>query len=320
MPVQSAGLVGDVWTLSLGTMGHMRMDIWGRLFRRRREAEAAFYRSLGAAEERVKTPISMREAAEKGAKIRAELEHIISQVEAKIGAPAYVLEGDEQELMVSGQLEEAISRHHDAARLRPAFSAMFATRESKRTLVDSWNSGVDEFLGKANSRDILKDKATIFAIYIINQYDIPCLILTPNVKPSELDDVTVAELKQEAAWSWLRIIDQLSYRFLSQYRDLFVDYLEEKLAYTLALQGCSVSAVLLHARERTIEYASVRDWILDPPHEDRGLLWLMGRYAIAALGAVPTEAAIRAHVELFLKALDQAQPRSLLTGLAHSSS
>lgn len=296
------------------------MDIWGRLFRKRREAEAAFYKSLGAAEERVRTPMSMRKAAEKGAKIRADLEHIISGVEAKIGAPAYVLEGDEQELMISEQLEEAISQHHDAARLRPAFSAMFATRESKRTFVDGWETGVDELLGKANNRDLLKDKATVLATYVINHYDLPCLALAPKVKFSELDRVTVAELKQEAAWSWYRILDQLSYKYLGQDRDLFVDYLEEKLAYVLVLQGCSVSAVLQHARERTIEYASVRDWILDAPHEDRGLLWLMGRYAIAALGAVPTEAAIRAHVELFLEALDQARLRSLLTGLAPSSS
>ncbi len=49
------------------------MDIWGRLFKKRRAAEAAFYRAVGAAEERVRTPQGPQKSAEAGAALRAEV-------------------------------------------------------------------------------------------------------------------------------------------------------------------------------------------------------------------------------------------------------
>ncbi len=72
--------------------------------------------------------------------------------------------------------------------------------------------------------------------------------------------------------------------------------------------------ILDRAHERGEEYAKFREWVVDPPHEDKGLLWIMARYALAALAVTPSEAAIRAHIELFLEALGVASVRELLTG------
>jgi hypothetical protein len=290
------------------------MDIWGRLFRRRRAAEAAFHRAIGAAEERVLTPIGPRKSAERGAKIRTELLAIVEEVEAKSGSHAFVFAADEQQLMTSQALEDAITGHPTGDLLRPAFSLMFTTGQSKRSLLEHWGAAVDGYVGEPNTRDRLREKAALVASYVLHHYDLPCLALSPDRHASELEDETEEELKLEAASAWYRIVDELAYRHMGENRDLFCDYLQDQIAHDLALQGCSVASILDRANERGEEYARVRDWLHEPPHEDRALLWITARYAIAALGQVPTPDAIRTHIGLLLEALEAARLRDLLSG------
>ena len=292
------------------------MDIWGRLFKKRRAAEAAFHRALGAAEERVRTPKGPRRSAEDGAAVRDEVIAVIDEVEAATGqyAFAFALEhaaGTEQVMMVSSAFTEALDAHPRGELLRSAFATMFTTAQSKASLLEHWVEGVARYIGQENTRDILHEKAALISAFILHHYDIPCEAVAYR---SPIDDDTECELKLEAAAGWYRIIDDLSYRFIRPDRDLFCDYLQDALAHNLALQGCSVVSILDRAQERGEEYARLREWVLEPPQESRGILWVMARYALAALAVEPTEAAIRAHIELFLEALETARVGELLTG------
>ena len=295
------------------------MDIWGRLFKKRRATEAAFHRAVGAAEERVWTPKGPRKSAEGAAQIRAELLAIIDQVEAATGQYAFAFAGEDQGFMTSEAFEAAIREHHAAELLRSAFSVMFTTPQTKASLLEHWSEAVDGFAGKFNTRDLLAGKAALLATFVLHHHDIPCLAVDPTVSATTLEDGTEQELKLEAAAAWYRIIDELAYRFIRDDRELFCDYLQDRLAHGLAIQGAGVVSILDRAQERGEEYSQFREWVIDPPHEDKGLLWIMARYAIAALAVAPSEAAIRAHVELFLEALGTARIRELLTGKRDSN-
>ena len=292
------------------------MDIWGRLFKKRRAAEAAFYRAVGAAEERVRTPQGPRKSAEAGAELRAEVIDVIDEVEARTGSYAFVfglehIGGTEQVLMVSSAFTEALDAHPRGELLQPAFELMLTTAQRKSSLLEHWAEGVGRYIGGENTRDALHEKAALIASFILYHYDIPCEAAAYR---SPVDDDTECELKLEAAAGWSRIVDELAYRFIRPDRELLSDYLQDALAHHLALQGCTVAAILDRAHERGEEYARFREWVVDPPHEDKGLLWIMARYALAALAVTPSEAAIRAHIELFLEALGVASVRELLTG------
>ena len=296
------------------------MDIWERLFKKRRAADAAFHPFVGAVEERVRTPKGPRKSAEGGAQIRAELWAIIEGVEAKTGRHAFGFAGEDQVIMTSEALEVAIGANHESKLLRSGFSCMFMTPQTKASLLDYWSSAVDGFEGKPNTRHLLREKAALLATFVLHHYDIPCLAADPAISPTALEDDTINQLKLEAAAAWYRIIDELAYRFIRSDRDLFCDYLQDSLANLLALQGSSVVSILDHSYERSEEYGRFRDWVLDPPHEDEALLWITARYALGALSLAPSEAAIRAHVELFLEALAKARVRELLTGRQESDS
>jgi len=188
------------------------MDIWGRLFKKRRAAEAAFHRALGAAEERVRTPKGPRRSAEDGAAVRDEVIAVIDEVEAATGqyAFAFALEhaaGTEQVMMVSSAFTEALDAHPRGELLRSAFATMFTTAQSKASLLEHWVEGVARYIGQENTRDILHEKAALISAFILHHYDIPCEAVAYR---SPIDDDTECELKLEAASSWYRIIDDLS--------------------------------------------------------------------------------------------------------------
>lgn len=292
------------------------MDIWGRLFKKRRAAEAALYRAVGAAEERVLTPQGPQKSAEAGAALRAEVIDVIDEVEARTGTYAFAfglehVGGTEQMLMVSSAFTEALIAHPRGELLQPAFSLMLTTAQSKSHLLEHWPDVVDHYADRDNTRGILHEKAALVASLILHHYEIPCEAVAYR---SKIEDDTELELKLEAAAGWYRIVDELAYRFIRSNRECFCDYLQDALAHHLALQGCTVAEILDRARERVEEYARFREWVIDPPHEDNGLLWIMARYALAALGVTPSAAAIRTHIELFLEALGVARFREFLTG------
>src|SRR5665213_2064320 len=234
------------------------MDIWERLFKKRRAADAAFHPFVGAVEERVRTPKGPRKSAEGGAQIRAELWAIIEGVEAKTGRHAFGFAGEDQVIMTSEALEVAIGANHESKLLRSGFSCMFMTPQTKASLLDYWSSAVDGFEGKPNTRHLLREKAALLATFVLHHYDIPCLAADPAISPTALEDDTINQLKLEAVAAWYRIIDELAYRFIRSDRDLFCDYLQDSLANLLALQGSSVVSILDHSYERSGDPRSCR--------------------------------------------------------------
>ena len=91
------------------------MGIWGRLFKRGRDVETVIDRLMVQAAERAQKPVGPRKSAEWGEGIRGELIDIIESVEAKSGAYAYALAGEDQTLMVSDALRVPIKSHRMGA-------------------------------------------------------------------------------------------------------------------------------------------------------------------------------------------------------------
>ena len=155
---------------------------------------------------------------------------------------------------------------------------MFTTAQSKASLLEHWVEGVARYIGQENTRDILHEKAALISAFILHHYDIPCEAVAYR---SPIDDDTECELKLEAAASWYRIIDDLSYRFIRPDRDLFCDYLQDALAHNLALQGCSVVSILDRAQERGEEYARLREWVLACISQAAVVFWrVWGRFPV----------------------------------------
>ena len=160
-----------------GNVTGLTMDIWGTIFKRRREAEAAAKRMIGAALERGRMPQGPQASANFGASLRAQVIEVVEAVEAQTGKPAFGLAGPEQILMVSPALTAAFRQFPLDKVLEWAFPLMFTTRDAKNKLVNQWPTTVRSFHGQHNDTDVLKRKAGSLSLYILHHYDIAIAVV-----------------------------------------------------------------------------------------------------------------------------------------------
>ncbi len=118
------------------------MDIWGTIFKKRREAEAAINRAIGAAVEHPRMPRGPQKSAEWGASVRASIFEVVEAVEAKKGSYAFAVAGPEQALMISRELQAALREHELSGILEPVFPLMFTTPATKADLIERWPEAV----------------------------------------------------------------------------------------------------------------------------------------------------------------------------------
>jgi hypothetical protein len=201
-------------------------------------------RLIVQAAEHARKPMGPRKSAEWGERIRGELIDIIESVEAKTGAYAYALAGENQTLMMSDALRAAIKSHKMGDILYNAFGLLFSTQSTKENVTKSWTDTVGSFRGKRNDAYVLQDKAAILAFYIINHYDIPCLALAAEGRPiPDLDERAEEDLKLEAASSWYRLVDELAFRHIKQEHSLAVLGVEEDVPSIRAHTGLLLGAL-----------------------------------------------------------------------------
>jgi len=200
------------------------MGLFDKLFGRRASPETEQAKAIiRKAWEDSRKPQGAYKAATTGAEIRDRFFALIEEVEAKLGGPAIGIASAEGVLMVHPKLEEELRKQPDADVLEVALTHCFITTDARRRLNESWPSQVVLYRGKANSDEILREKSSLLAAYVVNNLD------AAEMAESETSDEQDCIVRVEEVAVWYRVLDELAFRFIRGQRDIFMDFLQGRL-------------------------------------------------------------------------------------------
>lgn len=127
-------------------------------------------------------------------------------------------------------------------------------------------------------------------------------------------------LEIEEAAIWYRVLDELAFRFIPEQRPLFVDYLQDDLAFHLAILGGQPDAINEVMFLRSQEYAGYREWV---PAENQGfggtLLWEAAKHVGESIGLQMHPVFLTQFTMQFLEKLDLGAIQELLVGKEHTA-
>lgn len=256
-----------------------------------------------------KRPKGAYESARSGAKLRGRFFAMIEETEAKLGEHAIGIATAEGVLMVHPKLEEELRKQPDADILEVALRHCFVTTDARRSLIESWPSHVTRYRGKANSDETLGEKSGLLSAYVVNNPD------AEKMANDEIFDDRVCVVRVEEAALWYRVLDELAFRSIGGQRGLFMSFLEDDLAFNLALLGSSPSLIAETIATRSREYAEYRQWV---PAEGAGakgtLLWEAAKHVGEPIGLNRNPFFLMQFGTRFLKKLSNAFVRDLLVG------
>jgi hypothetical protein len=294
------------------------MRLFSKLFSRRADPELErAVALLRKALENSTKPQGAYKAAIAGAEIRRRFFTVVEDVEAKIGQRAFGIASAEGALMVHPKLLEEVRNQADADLLEIAFTHCFITKDARRRVMDTWPASVARCRGKSNSEAVLHEKSFLLATYVTSNFD------AAEMAEGETSDEQLCMVQVEEGAVWYRILDELAFRFIRGQRELFVDYLQDDLAFSLALLGSSPDLIDQTMVARSLEYAEYRQWTPADPSV-RGamggtLLWEAAKHVGEPIGLEKNLFFLVQFGTQFLQKLNSASVYELLTGNEHTS-
>jgi hypothetical protein len=241
---------------------------------------------IGKAWEDSKKPRGLAKSAIFGAEIRQRVLSLVEKVEADLGQMAVAFAKKEGVLLVHPKLSEEIQKHPDKDIIEPSFDLCFPTPDAKRQLNASWPSVVAKYHNQSNTDALLREKSAVLATFVSYNIDIGIQTYEQmNENVPELTEEQETESKLEEAACWVRIIDELAHRYLSQSRPLFMDHFGDNLVEILALQGMPPDSICSTIIDRMKEYGQYRQWIPEGKNGAAGtLLWEVAKHVGKPLG------------------------------------
>ena len=252
-------------------------------------------------------PQGAYKAAIEGAEIRERFFALVEKVEADIGQWAFGIASAEDALMVHPKLQEEVRKQPNVL-LEIAFTHCFVTKDLQRRVMDTWPASVARYRGKSNSEAVLREKSFLLASYVTSNFDAAEMA---EAKPS---DEQLCMMQVEEGAVWYRVLDELAFRFIRGQRELFVDYLQDDLAFNLALSGSSPDLIDETMVARSKEYAQYREWVPAEGATARGtLFWEAAKHVGEPMGLEKNFFFLTLFENQFLRKLNRALVRELLS-------
>jgi hypothetical protein len=299
------------------------MSLFRRFFptaQERRDAEQARQIIEHALRESRK-PKGCAKSAEFGADIRDRLLTVVEEIEKETGEPAVVFAADGT--LTDPRLIEALhKRGDDGEVLKLSIGSCFVNPHATQYYVnESWPPAVKRYQSRPNSDELIHEKATILAAFVVHNLDAAMEARNElnaagfSGAEQELTQEQIILMKLEEAACWYRIVDELAYGFIREHRPLFVDHFLDNLAHLLALQGALPDLICRTMAERSQEYSQYREWTSGEVNGmAETLLWNAGKHAGVPVGLERHFTFIVMFGTLFLIRLKRALVYELLTG------
>jgi hypothetical protein len=286
------------------------MGLFDRLFSRKGHPDAERAKALiRQALEDAERPQGAYKMAVHGAELRRQFFALVEEVEANLGGRAVGIAQREGVLMVHPKLEEEIRKQPDAGALEIALGHCFITKDARRRFNEGWPSLVARYRGKNNSETVLGEKSKLLAVHVIYNLD------AAEMAEGEISDEQNCMMQVEEAAVWYRLLDELAFRFLRGQRELFMDFLQDHLAFNLALMGSPPDLVNETMAARSREYGDYRQWA---PAEGDGmkgtLLWEAAKHVGEPVGLNTHPVFLMQFGNRLLEKLDRASIHELLVG------
>lgn len=267
------------------------MSLFRRLFptaQDRRDAEQA-RQIIERALRESRKPKGCAKSAEFGADIRDRLFTLVEEVEKETGEPAVVFAADGT--LTDPRLIEALhKRRDDGELLELSIGSCFVNPHATQYVNESWRATVKRYQSRPNSDELIHEKATLLAAFVVHNLN-AAVEAREQLKAAGFGGVeqSLTEeqellVKCEEAALWYRIIDELAYRFIRDFRPLFVDYFLDTSADLLALQGASPDLICRTMAARSEEYAQYREWTADVDRIAGTLFWKAAKHVGGPFG------------------------------------
>ena len=298
------------------------MSLFRRFFptaQERRDAEQAREIIEHALRESRK-PEGCAKSAEFGADIRDRLLTLVEEIEKETGRLAVIFAADAT--LTDPRLIEALhKRGDDGELLKLSIGSCFVNPNATQYVNESWPATVKRYQSRPNSDESINEKATVLAAFVVHNLDAAIEarkeLNAAGFNGAEEDLTRDQELvvKLEEAACWYRIVDELAYGCIREYRSLFADYFVDKLAHLLALQGVSPDLICRTMAERSQEYGQYKEWCSSDDSRMAGtLLWHAGKHVGAPFGFERHFMFSTMFGTLFLTRVKRALVHELLTG------
>jgi len=285
----------------------------------RRDVEQARNMIQRALQE-ARKPKGCGQSAATGADTRRRLLTLVGDVEKEIGQLAIVFAADGT--LTHPRLIEALYRRRDDGELlKLSISSCFMNPQATQYVNQAWPVTVKQYQHRQNNEELINEKAAALAAFVVHNLNTTveaCKQLTATGFDGIQQELTPEQLilvRLEEAACWYRVIDELAYGFISEYRARFVDYLLDTLAHQLALQGVPPDLICRTMAERSEEYSRYREWVSSDANRMAGtLLWNAGKHAGLPVGLDRHFTFIIIFGTLFLERVKRALVYKLLTG------
>ncbi len=267
------------------------MSLFRRFFptaQERRDAEQV-RQIIEHALHKSRKPKGCAKSAELGADIRDRLLTLVYEIEGETGQPAVVFAADGT--LIDPRLIEALSkRSDDGELLRLSINFCFVNPHATQYVNEPWPATVKQYHCRPNSSEVIHEKATLLAAFVVHNLNV-AVEAREQLKAAGFEgvDQSLTEeqellVKCEEAALWYRIIDELAYGFIREFRSLFIDYFLDTSAHLLGLQGASPELICRTMVERSEEYARYREWTADVDRMAGTLLWKASKHVGGPFG------------------------------------
>jgi hypothetical protein len=264
-------------------------------------------------------PIGCAKSAELGADIRGRLLTLVDEIEKETGEPAVIFAADGT--LIHPRLIETLGkRHDDGELLRLSINSCFVNPHATQYLNEPWPTIVEKYQHRPNNTELIYEKANLLAAFLVHNLNV-AVEAREQLKAAGFQGVeqSLTEehellVKCEEAALWYRIIDELAFGLIREFRSLFIDYFLDTLADQLGLQGASPKLICRTMVERSKEYAQYREWTADVDHMAGTLLWNASKHVGGPFGSGRDFMFTTVFGTLFLMRVERALVYELLTG------
>jgi hypothetical protein len=294
------------------------MNLFRRLFPtgQQRQDAAKARQIIETAFQKSREPRGCLEAAASGADIRSRLFSVVDRLEAEMGQLVIAYAEKEGVLMTHPRLTQELRKRPDGQVLDPAITLCFITPTAITRLNADWPSRVASYQSRANTDELISEKATLLTAYVIHNLGVGAEVAREVLKDTrETDEAQELSVKLEEACLWYRLLDELAHTNIPDHRSRFMDFFEDNLAHQLALLGAEPKTICATFSARSQEYGPYREWVSKDTEKMAGtLFWNAAKRVGEPIGFERHVLFTQTFGTLFLGRVERASVRELLTG------